>query len=143
LAVAKVAVGLWEGELQFWMIDWFSITSSVSNALASCSPVRVTLLGGGHTLNIVIPHMDTFAYAGIFSAGIGGGGAGQASAVADYEMQYAAALQDERLKKSMKLIWFSTGRDDAAMTGTMIAVTLLTKHRLNPVLREIVGCHTL
>ena len=99
-------------------------------------------MGGGHTMNIVIPNMEKFAYAGIFSAGIGGGGAGQASALEQYESRYKSALTNTALRKSMRLIWLSTGREDAAMTGTMNAVTLLKKHGFSPVFQESAGGHT-
>jgi len=99
-------------------------------------------MGGGQTLNIVIPHMDKFAYAGIFSAGLGGGGAGQPSALDTWESANRAALDNEALRKSMKLIWFSTGKEDAAMTGTMNAVNLLKKHSFAPVFQESAGGHT-
>src|SRR6185369_7277589 len=32
-------------------------------------------MGGGQTLNIAIPNLDKFAYVGVFSAGLSGGGA--------------------------------------------------------------------
>lgn len=99
-------------------------------------------MGGGHTMNIVIPNMDKFAYAGVFSAGLSGGGAGQASVVERFETDHKAALENESLRKSMKLIWFSTGREDTAMTGTTNAVNLLKKYGFAPVFQESAGGHT-
>lgn len=99
-------------------------------------------MGGGHTLNIVIPNMDTFAYAGVFSAGLSGGGAGQPSAVDAWETQHKAALENAALRKSMKLLWFSTGKEDAAMPNTMNAVNLLKKHGFTPVFQASEGGHT-
>jgi enterochelin esterase-like enzyme len=99
-------------------------------------------MGGGHTLNIAIPNLDKFAYVGVFSAGLSGGGAGQPSAVETWEVQNKASLDNAALKKGLKLLWFSTGKDDAAMANTMNAVNLLKKHGFNPVFQESLGGHT-
>jgi len=99
-------------------------------------------MGGGHTLNIVIPNMEKFAYAGVFSAGLSGGGAGQPSALDAWETANKTALQNEALRKSMKLIWFSTGKEDAAMANTLNAVSLLKKYSFTPVFQESAGGHT-
>jgi enterochelin esterase-like enzyme len=99
-------------------------------------------MGGGQTLNIAIPNLDKFAYVGVFSAGLSGGGAGQPSAVDAWEAQNKAALDNTELKKGLKLLWFSTGRDDAAMANTMNAVNLLKKHGFTPVFQESAGAHT-
>ena len=99
-------------------------------------------MGGGHTLNIAIPNLDKFAYVGVFSAGLSGGGAGQPSAVENFETVNRAALDNAGLRKGLKLLWFSTGKDDPAMTNTMNAVTLLKKHGFAPVFQESAGAHT-
>ncbi len=99
-------------------------------------------MGGGQTLNIAIPNMDKFAYIGVFSAGLSGGGAGQPSAVEVWETQNKAALDNEALKKGVKLLWFSTGKDDPAMANTMNAVNLLKKHGFTPTFQESQGAHT-
>jgi enterochelin esterase family protein len=99
-------------------------------------------MGGGQTLNIAIPNLDKFAYIGVFSAGLSGGGAGQPSAVDAWEAQNNAALDNEGLKKGVKLLWFSTGKDDPAMTNTMNAVNLLKKHGFTPTFQESQGAHT-
>jgi enterochelin esterase family protein len=99
-------------------------------------------MGGGQTLNIAMPHLDKFAYVGVFSAGLSGGGAGQPSAVDAWESENKVALDNETLKKGLKVLWFSTGKDDPAMTNTMNAVNLLKKHGFNPVFQESQGAHT-
>lgn len=99
-------------------------------------------MGGGHTLAIGIPNLDKFAHLGVFSAGLGGGGAGQPSAVENFEKQNAALLDNANLKKGLKTLWFSTGRDDTAMANTMNAVNLLRKHGFTPVFQESAGGHT-
>src|SRR6185436_10557260 len=90
-------------------------------------------MGGGQTLNIAIPNLDKFGYVGVFSAGLSGGGAGQPSAVDAWETQNKAMLDNAALKKGLKLVWFSTGKEDTAMTGTKNAVELLKKHGFTPV----------
>jgi enterochelin esterase family protein len=99
-------------------------------------------MGGGQTLNIAIPNLDKFAYIGVFSAGLSGGGAGQPSAADVWETQNRAALDNDALKKGVKLLWFSTGKDDPAMANTMNALSLLKKHGFVPVFQESQGGHT-
>lgn len=99
-------------------------------------------MGGGQTLNIGIPNLDKFAYLGVFSAGLSGGGAGQPSALENFEAQHKTALDNAALKNGLKLLWFSTGKDDAAMANTMNAVNLLKKHGFTPVFQESAGGHT-
>jgi enterochelin esterase family protein len=99
-------------------------------------------MGGGHTLQIAIPNLDKFAYIGVMSAGLSGGGAGQPSVVANFETQHAAMLDNNGLKKGLELLWFSTGKDDAALPNTMNAVNLLKKHGFTTVFQESAGGHT-
>jgi enterochelin esterase family protein len=99
-------------------------------------------MGGGQTLNIAIPHLEKFAYVGVFSAGLSGGGAGAPSTAENFENQHRAALDNASLKKGLKLLWFSTGKEDAALPNTMNAVGLLKKHGFAPVFQESAGGHT-
>jgi enterochelin esterase family protein len=99
-------------------------------------------MGGGQTLNIAIPQLDKFGYVGVFSAGLSGGGAGQPNALDAWESQNKAALDNAAWKKDLKLLWFSTGKEDAAMTNTLNAVNLLKKHGFSPVFQESEGGHT-
>jgi enterochelin esterase-like enzyme len=99
-------------------------------------------MGGGHTLQIAIPNLDKFAYIGVMSAGLSGGGAGQPSAAANFETQNQGVLDNAGLKKGLKLLWFSTGKDDAALANTTTAVNLLKKHGFTPVFQESAGGHT-
>lgn len=99
-------------------------------------------MGGGHTLNIAIPNLEKFAYIGVFSAGLSGGGAGQPSAAETFDAANRAVLDNASLRKGVKLLWFSTGRDDSAMANTKNAVALLEKHGFTPVFKESAGGHT-
>jgi enterochelin esterase family protein len=108
-------------------------------------------MGGGQTLNIAIPHLDKFAYVGVYSSGLigsfGGGRAGAAAPAAApgppvWEQQHLAELDNAATKKGLKLLWFSTGVDDGLITTTRATVDLLKKHGFTPVLKESTGAHT-
>jgi enterochelin esterase-like enzyme len=103
-------------------------------------------MGGAHTLNIAIPHIDEFAYVGVFSSGIFGiaGGPAPAGEAAGptWEQQHLAVLDDPSAQKSLKLFWFATGRDDMLLNTTKATVELFKKHGYEPVFQESAGAHT-
>ena len=112
-------------------------------------------MGGSQTLNISFSRLDKFAYIGVFSSGILGGGLGAARGAAaptagggaappggGWEQQHLALLDDAGLKKGLKLIWFSTGVDDGLIANTRNTVEMLRKHGFSPVLKESSGAHT-
>ena len=45
------------------------------------------------------------------------------------------------LKKKIKLLWFSTGKEDRLITNTRSTVELLKKHGFEPVFLESPGAH--
>jgi enterochelin esterase family protein len=108
-------------------------------------------MGGGHTLYIAIPHLDKFAYIGVFSSGLFGiAGGGRAGAPAPegpnpvtmWEQQNKAVLDNPALKKDLKLFWFSTGKDDGLIATSKATVELLKKHGFNATFEESPGAHT-
>ena len=101
-------------------------------------------MGGAHTLNIAIPHIDEFAYVGVFSSGIFGiaGGPAGAAEGPTWEQQHLAELDDPSAKKSLKLFWFATGRDDMLLSSSKATVELFKKHGYDPVFQESAGAHT-
>ncbi len=106
-------------------------------------------MGGSQTLNISIPNLDKFAYVGVYSSGILGGGRGGGAAGtpppafgAAWEQQNLAALDNATSKKGLKVLWFSTGVDDGLMPTTKNTVELLKKHGFAPVMKESPGGHT-
>jgi len=115
-------------------------------------------MGGSQTLNIAIPHLDQFAYIGVFSSGLlGGGGRGRGAAApaasgapaapapafgAAWEQQNLAMLDNAALKKGLKVLWFSTGKDDTLITTSRSTVDLLKKHGFNAQFTESPGAHT-
>ena len=110
-------------------------------------------MGGSQTLNIAIPNLEKFAYVGVYSSGLlGGGGRGRGAAPADatppppfgaaWEKTNLAALDNAGAKKGLKLLWFATGVDDGLITNTRSTVELLKKHGFAPVFKETPGGHT-
>jgi len=104
-------------------------------------------MGGNQTLNIAIPHLDKFAYVGVFSSGIISGGRGaappQSGPFADaWEKQNLASLDNAAARRGLNLLWFSTGKEDFLIDTTKNTVELLKKHGFKPVFIESEGAHT-
>ena len=110
-------------------------------------------MGGSQTLNVAIPRLDKFAYVGVFSSGILGGGRGAAPGAAApaappppfgeaWEKANLAALDNAATKRGLRLLWFSTGKEDGLITTTKNTVELLKKHGFSPVFVESEGAHT-
>ncbi|MBZ5500035.1 MAG: esterase [Acidobacteriia bacterium] len=107
-------------------------------------------MGGSQTLNISFKHLDKFAYIGVFSSGIMGGGLGAARGATPpaappgggWEQLHLAVLDNPNLKRGLKVIWFSTGVDDRLITTSRSTVDLLKKHGFNPIFKESAGAHT-
>jgi enterochelin esterase family protein len=104
-------------------------------------------MGGAQSINIALPHLDKFAYVGVYSAGIfgilnhGHDGA-NGTARPSWEDQHKDALDDPQLKEGLKLLWFGTGKDDGLMGTTRATVAMLEKHGFKPVMNESTGGHT-
>ncbi len=105
-------------------------------------------MGGGQTLNIGIPHLDEFAYIGVFSSGLFGmfpmAMPGQPAPAPDntWELQYAAQLDDANLKPGLKLFWFSTGSEDRLLPTSKATVEMFRKHGFSPTFVPSPGAHT-
>jgi enterochelin esterase-like enzyme len=127
------------------------LTDRQSRAIAGLS------MGGSQTLNIAIPRLEKFAYIGVFSSGIlGGGGRGAAPGAAPaaapatppppfgeaWEKTNLAALDNAAGKRGLRLFWFSTGKDDGLIATTRNTVDLFKKHGFSPVFLESDGGHT-
>jgi enterochelin esterase family protein len=97
-------------------------------------------MGGGQTINIGIPHLDEFAYVGVYSSGIFGiTGRGPG---ANADAPQGPSWEDAKLKKGLKLFWFSTGKDDFLIATTRATVEMFKKHGFQPVFIESPGAHT-
>ena len=105
-------------------------------------------MGGNQALNIAIPHLDKFAYIGIYSSGLFGAFPGGRGAAANppagpaWEQQHAARLADADLRKGLRLFWFATGTDDFLIDTTRQTVSLFEKHGFTPTYLETDGGHT-
>ncbi|MBK9137853.1 MAG: esterase [Verrucomicrobia bacterium] len=114
-------------------------TDRTQRALAGLS------MGGGHTLNIGIPHLHKFAYLGVFSSGVFGivprPGA-PAPQGPGFEERHQAILDDAKLKEGLKLFWFATGKDDFLVETTRATVEMFKRHKFDVVYRETDGAHT-
>jgi enterochelin esterase family protein len=103
-------------------------------------------MGGNQTLNIAIPHLDKFAYVGVFSSGLLGrpaaGGASGPTGPTAWEEQHREALDNASAKSGLKTLWFSTGKEDRLMPTTLATIDMLKKHGFQPVFQESPGAHT-
>ena len=109
-------------------------TEKKDRALAGLS------MGGAQTINMA----ERFAYVGVFSSGIfgiTGGPSGQTSGPS-WEEQHGAMLENPKLKEELKLLWFSTGKDDFLIETTRATVELLRKYGFDVVYEESSGGHT-
>lgn len=107
-----------------------------SRALAGLS------MGGGQTLNIGIPHLEQFAYLGVFSSGVFGITGTNAPAGPTFEERHAAKLDDAKLKAGLKSFWFATGKDDFLVQTSRATVAMFKKHGFDVVYHETEGAHT-
>lgn len=104
-------------------------------------------MGGAQTLNIGIGHLDQFAYLGVYSSGVFGiagprPGAANAPAGPSWEEKNKAALDNAKLKKGLKLVWFATGKDDFLLKTSQATVEMLKKYGFDVVFKETAGAHT-
>lgn len=102
-------------------------------------------MGGGQTLNIGIPHLDQFAYLGVYSSGIFGiipRPNGPAPQGPTFEEQHRAVLDNAALKPGLKLFWFATGKDDFLIETSRATVAMFKKHGFNVAFKETEGGHT-
>ena len=99
-------------------------------------------------MNIAVPNLEKVGYFGVFSSGvfgINGGGRGGAPGAATgptFEEQHKDVLDNAKLKKDLKLVWFATGKDDFLIETSRGTVAMLKKHGFNPVFIETTGGHT-
>jgi enterochelin esterase family protein len=104
-------------------------------------------MGGSQTMNIAIPHLDKFAYIGVYSSGVLGiiprpNAPVSSTPGPGWEEQHKADLDNLAARKGLKLLWFSTGVDDGLIATTKATVEMLKKHGFEPVFKESPGAHT-
>jgi len=112
-------------------------------------------MGGNQTLHVTMPHLDQFAYVGVFSSGLLGaapGGRGPAPAAGApppapaldeaWAQEQLATLDSGARKHPLKLFWFATGSDDRLIPTTRATVELFKEHGFTPGFKESGGGHT-
>jgi enterochelin esterase-like enzyme len=112
------------------------LTDRQNRAIAGLS------MGGNQALNIAIPRLEKFGYIGVFSSGVIGGGRGSPPIIDAWENQNLVFLDNAASKQGLRLLWFSTGKDDFVMPTTRSTVDLMKKHGFKPVFVESEGAHT-
>lgn len=114
-------------------------TDRANRAIAGLS------MGGAHTLNIGIPHLEKFAYLGVYSSGIFGivqrPGA-PAPQGPSFEEKHKAILDDAKLKEGLTLFWFATGKDDFLVETSRKTVEMFKAHKFDAIYKETDGAHT-
>jgi enterochelin esterase family protein len=158
-SATQAFVGDFVKDVMPWVESHYRVkTDRANTAIAGLS------MGGMQTLAVAIPRLGRFGYVGVFSSGLisafpglgRGRGAPPAAAppagraaqgpppqtAAEWETANAATLDDAKLKKDLKLLWFATGKDDFLLKTTQATVDLLEKHNFTPVFKETDGGHT-
>jgi len=97
-------------------------------------------MGGLQTLNIAIPYLADYGYIGVFSSGI----FGRQGAATDtaWEERNKGALDNAEAKQGLRLVWFSTGKDDFLLRTSTATVDMLRKHGFEVTYEESEGGHT-
>ena len=131
-----------------------ALTDRANTAIAGLS------MGGSQTLHIAFPNLEKYAYVGVYSSGLigafpgtGRGGPPPAAppttppppppvTAQEWEQRHAAKLDNAALKKGLKLVWFSTGKEDFLLNTTVATVDMLKKHGFDVEYVESPGGHT-
>lgn len=114
-------------------------TDRDSRAIAGLS------MGGAQTLNVGIPHLEKFAYLGVYSSGVFGiipRPNAPAREGPSYEEHHQPILKNADLKEGLKLFWFATGKDDFLVETSRATVEMFKKHQFDVVYEEGDGGHT-
>lgn len=94
-------------------------------------------MGGQHTLHVGLIHPEVFRSIGVFSIGLGTGGAAEAKAFGD---AHAEALA--RSARDLRLMYLAVGRDDVVYDTVAPAREMLDRFHIRHVYRETDGGHT-
>lgn len=114
-------------------------TDRANRAIAGLS------MGGSQTLNIGVPHLEKFAYLGVYSSGIFGiipRPGRPAPEGPTFEEQHKDVLDNAELKEGLKLFWFATGKDDFLVETSRATVEMFKKHDFDVEYEEGEGGHT-
>ncbi len=92
-------------------------------------------MGGSQTLQVVTANPDQFAYAGVWSAGIG-------QNAAEWESTNAAFLSNPRINSWIRLFSISVGEKDFTLNGSKNLQEVLNKHGIKNQIHISGGGHT-
>jgi enterochelin esterase family protein len=106
-------------------------TGRANTAIAGLS------MGGAQTLEIATSALADYAYVGVFSSGVFG-----IADNSDWEDAHRAALDDAKTRAGLKLLWFSTGKDDFLIDTTRKTVAMFEGHDFDVTYEESRGGHT-
>lgn len=101
-------------------------------------------MGGMQALNIAMTDLGRFSCVGVFSSGVfsmSPGGQAKPSSPS-WEQQHLSMLDNQKMKKGLRLLWFATGSEDFLVQTTKDTVDMLKKHGFSPVYKETGGGHT-
>jgi len=108
-----------------------ALTGREDTAMAGLS------MGGAQTLEISMNDLTEYAYIGVYSSGVFG-----VLQDSSWQERYRQTLDDAALKRGLKLVWFSTGKDDFLLDTTKATVALLDSHGFDVEYHESAGGHT-
>lgn len=135
------AAGLFEQDLLGDVIPLIdskypTIADAAHRALAGLS------MGGGQTMRIGPKHSDTFAYLGVFSAGLGGRRPTSSTATPVPPPDATASYPNaDTLNANLKLFWVSCGDKDPGLAGAKKLDEVLTEKKINHMWHQDTGAH--
>jgi enterochelin esterase family protein len=94
-------------------------------------------LGGAHTLEIAMSDLGEYAYIGVFSSGVFSINQGD-----EWQTQYAATLEDARLRDGLEYFWFAIGSDDFLLDTATASIAMFREHGFDVAYHESAGGHT-
>jgi len=101
-------------------------------------------MGGAHTLDIAMANLSEYGYIGVFSSGVFGierGGLDSGPGAA-WVQKHQPALEDEKLRTGLQLVWFATGKDDFVLATSRATVEALQTKGFEVQYKETEGGHT-
>lgn len=106
-------------------------------------------MGGMQTIDIAVPYLGKFSYVGVFSSGFFGivntnlsWMPQRAPGPLAWEEENKPVLDNAGLKHGLKLLWFSTGKDDELLSTTKATVDMFKRHGFAVEFEESSGAHT-
>ena len=100
-------------------------------------------MGGAHTLEIFANDLQDYAYYGVFSSGVLEFRPQLAKVDGpSWEVRNRRILEDKKLRKNLKLIWFAIGKDDYLLEINTKTLALLEKYGFVVEDKQTEGAHT-